>query len=162
MFHIGFGSANRETEIRKIAQTDRTTAIILAAVHFEWMLKRAILKLGASPTTDLRKELENVFKMEKKNGHDGYKEVWHREVGSRVTHASLKAVLGKPSRIQSHALNVRGKVIHGNGTVKNTDADEAIELFLGAGQKLRDFASKHGTDLDTRLKARPTPKAAKE
>jgi hypothetical protein len=40
-------------------------------------------------------------------------------------------------------------------------ADEAIELFLGAGKKLRDFARKFRIDLDTRLKTRPKPKAAK-
>lgn len=161
MFYIGFGSAKREAEIRKIATSDRTTALILAAVHFEWMLKRAILKMGASPTKDLRKQLERVFRMEKKNGHYGYNEVWHREVGSRVKNASLRTVLGKLSRIQGHALDVRGKVIHGNGTVSNADADEAIELFLGAGGKLRDFASQRGIDLDTRLKTRPAPKVAK-
>lgn len=58
MFHIGFGSANREDEIQIIATADRTTGVILAAVHFEWMLKRSILKLGTSPTKDLRQELE--------------------------------------------------------------------------------------------------------
>lgn len=161
MFHVGFGSAQREAEIRKIATSDRTTALILAAVHFEWMLKRAILKLGESPTKDLRQQLEDVFRMQSKNGKDGYKEVWEREVGRRFKNAALGTVLGKLSRIQIHALDVRGKVIHGNGTVKKPDADEAIELFLEAGERLRDFASKHRVDLDARLKARPRPKAAK-
>jgi hypothetical protein len=161
MFHVGFGSANREAEIRKIAATDRTTALILAAVHFEWMLKRAILKLGESPTKDLREQLEDVFRMQKKNGQDGYKEVWEREVANRFKNAALGTLLGKLNRIQSHALDVRGKVIHGNGTVKNADADEAIELFLGTGEKLRDFATKRGIDLDTRLKTRPSPKVPK-
>lgn len=161
MFHVGFGSAQREAEIRKIAVTDRTTALILAAVHFEWMLKRAILKLGASPTKDLREQLEDVFRIQKKSGRDGYKEVWAREVRNRFKNAALGTVLGKLSRIQSHALDVRGKVIHGNGTVKKSDADEAIDLFLGAGEKLRDFASQRGVDLDARLKARPRPKVKK-
>jgi hypothetical protein len=161
MFHIGFGSAQREAEIRKIATTDKTTAVILAAVHFEWMLKRAILKIGVSPTTELRKQLEDVFRLEKKNNQDGYNEVWHREIGSRVKKASLDSVIGQLKHLQNHALNVRGKVIHGNGTVKNEDADKAIELFLGAGEKLRNFASKHRIDLDARLKARPRPKTAK-
>ena len=161
MFHVGFGSANREAEIRKIAIADRTTAVILAAVHFEWMLKRAILKMGISPTKHLREQLEHVYRMEKKNNKDGYKEVWHREVGSRVKDASLRRVIGNLSRVQSHALDVRGKLIHGNGTVKHEDAEEAIELFLRVGENLREFASKHGVDIDARLKTRPSPKVAK-
>lgn len=158
MFHVGFGSANREAEIRKIAGSDRTTALILAAVHFEWMLKRSLLKLGVSPTKDLRKQLEYVFRVERKDGRDGYKEVWDREVAKRFKNAALGTVLGRLNRIQTHALDVRGKVIHGNGTVSNPSADEAIELFLGTGPKLRDFATKHDVDLDARLKARPTLK----
>lgn len=154
MFHVGFGSANREAKIREIAATDRTTALILAAVHFEWMLKRAILKLGQSPTKDLREQLEGVFRMRKTNGRDGYKEVWEREVASRFKNSALGTVLGRLNQIQSKALDVRGKVIHGNGTVSNASADEAIELFLSAGDKLRNFASKHDVDLDARLKSR--------
>jgi hypothetical protein len=161
MFHVGFGSEKREAEIRNIAAKDPTTAVILAAVHFEWMLKRAILKMGDSPTSNLRKELEGVFRMEKRNSHDGYTEVWEREVGKRFKNAALGTVLGKLNRIQSHALDVRGKVIHGNGTVSKKVAGEAIELFLSAGNKLRKCARKHDIDLDTRLKTRPKLKAAK-
>ncbi|MFN3347371.1 hypothetical protein [Pseudorhodoplanes sp.] len=160
MFHVGFGSAKREAEIRKFAAADRTTALILAAVHFEWMLKRAILKLGASPTKSLRNQLEDVFRMQKHNGRDGYKEVWDREVGKRFKNGALGTVLGKLNQIQSHALDVRGKIIHGNGTVSKSDSDQAIELFLGAGVKLREFAAKHGIDLDARLKTRTKPKVA--
>jgi hypothetical protein len=161
MFHVGFGSENREDKIRKIATSDRTTAVILAAVHFEWMLKRSVLKLGITPTKDLREQLEYVFRMEAKDGRDGYKEIWGREVASHIKNAALGIVLGRLNRIQSHALDVRGKVIHGNGTVKNASADEAIELLLGAGSKLRNFAQKQGIDLDARLKARLTPKVTK-
>ena len=159
MFSIGFGSEKREAAIRKLADSDRTTAVILAAVHFEWMLKRSILKLGVSPTKDLRSELEGVFRIDKKLGKDGYKEIWEREVGKRFKNSSLGSVLGKLTRIQNDALDVRGKVIHGNGTVGKKSADEAIELFLGAGEKLRDFAKKKGEDLDSRLNSRKRPRS---
>jgi hypothetical protein len=161
MFHVGFGTKNREAEIRKIAQSDRTTALILAAVHFEWMLKRTILKMGTSPTKDLRSQLEDVFRISKRHGKDGYKEIWDREVGKRFKNSSLGTVLGKLTKIQNHALDVRGKVIHGNGTVSNASAGEAIDLFLEAGAKLRDFALARGGSLDTRLRARIKPRSAK-
>lgn len=153
MFDVGFGSAKREAEIRSIAAADDTTAVVLAAVHFEWMLKRAILKLGNSPTKILRTQLEGVFKMQ------GYKEIWDHEVGERFNNASLGTVLGRLTQIQNHALGVRGRVIHGNGTVRRVDAHAAIDLFLDAGEKLRGFAQRNGEDLDARLRTRIKPRA---
>ena len=159
MFHVGFGTHKREKEIRKIAAKDEITAVILAAVHFEWMLKRAILKLGTSPTKSLRKQLEDVYRINKYKTQDGYKEIWGREIGTRFNNASLGKVIGKLTQIQNHALDVRGKIIHGNGTVSKAHADQAIDLFLDAGVKLQQFARKNGEDLDTRLNARINPRS---
>lgn len=158
MFSVGFGIKNREKRIREMAKSDRCTAVILAAVHFEWMLKRALLKLGTSPTSELRQVLESVYSMAGKNGQQGYSDVWASEIGSKFKHAALGTVIGKLQRIQAQALNVRGKVIHGNGTVSKKDADEAIELFLGAGEKLRNFAANNGCNLDSKLRTRRKPR----
>jgi hypothetical protein len=154
MFHVGYGIANRELAIRKIAQKDHVTALILAAVHFEWMIKRTIIKLGRSPTSSLRKKLEGVYKIESKNGSVGYKEVWNEEVAKRFHNASLGIVLGRLQAIQDNALKLRGQVVHGNGVVSNNKAQQAIDLFLDAGQKLNTFASSHGENLDARLRSR--------
>ena len=61
IFSVGYGSKKREEKILQYLEEDCIVAIILAAVHFEWMLKRTILKLSKSPTKKLRKTLENVF-----------------------------------------------------------------------------------------------------
>jgi hypothetical protein len=158
MFHVGYGTKKRELRIRKIAEEDKSTGVILAAVHFEWMLKRAILKMGVTPTKSLRKQLEGVYRIKKFGNRDGYKEIWSREVAPRFKKAALGTVLGKLEKIQNHAVRVRGKIIHGNGTVSDAQADEAIDLFLRAGSKLRDFAERQGIDLDTRLKSRIKPR----
>ncbi len=42
MFSVGYGIQNRVNKMREISKDDPTTATILAAVHFEWMIKRAI------------------------------------------------------------------------------------------------------------------------
>lgn len=154
MFGINFGSANRENKIREIASIDKTTAIILAAVHFEWMLKRAILKLSVSPTKNLRLQLENIYRLRRRNDQEGYTEIWNREVGTRFKNSSLGTILGKLTQIQNQAFRVRGKVIHGNGTVSSADADQAIELFLNSATKLREFGISKNFDLDSRLQAR--------
>lgn len=155
MFAVGFGSEKREKAIRRIAARDKTTAVILAAVHFEWMLKRAILALGSSPTAVLREQLEDVYGLETKPGRLGFKDVWHQEVARRFKNAALGTVLGKLTQIKQNALKIRGRVIHGNGTVRSIEADKAVELFLEAGSKLRDFAAKHSIDIDAKLKVRP-------
>lgn len=154
MFAIGYGSEQREKDIRTMEQSDHTTALILAAVHFEWMLKRTILKLGSSPTKDLRRRLEGVYRVRPEAGTDSFKAVWREEVEGRYRNAALGKVLGRLQKIQDDALDVRGAVIHGNGTVSRDKAHEAIELFLNAGERLRDFAGEKGEDLDSRLKPR--------
>ncbi|MFC1791794.1 hypothetical protein ACFL0I_04945, partial [Gemmatimonadota bacterium] len=121
---------------------------ILAAVHFEWMVKRAILKLAETPTKALREELEGAYTLQ------DYKKIWEREVEPRFGNAALGTVLGRLTKIRDEALKVRGRIVHGNGTVRQIDAEEAIDLFLEAGMKLREFATKHGEDLDTVLKRR--------
>lgn len=49
---------------------------------------------------------------------------------------------------------VRGRVVHGNGTVSDEKAHEEFELFLTSGKKLREFTLKNGDDLDSCLKTR--------
>jgi len=160
MFNVGFGSENRENRIRKIAKEDLTVGVILAAVHFEWMMKRAILALGTSPTPQLREELKDVSRRVSQKRKDGYQQtgfdtIWKREVDARINKRSaLGTVLGKLTDIRDKAIKTRGHIIHGNGTVKKASAEEAIDLYLNAGAKLRLFANKHGVDLDSRLKAR--------
>lgn len=157
LFTIGFGSERREARIREIVNEDATTAVILAAVHFEWMLKRAILKLGISPTTQLRTLLEDVYRLDARPGTTkkaNYKDVWAREVGTRFPNGSLGVVIGNLHRLQARSMKVRGRIIHGNGVVSHADAVDAVEQFLSAGEKLRLFAIRHGESLDERLRAR--------
>jgi len=122
MFSIGYGISNRDKKIRSIARTDPNHALILAAVHFEWIIKRSILKLGCSPTAGLRNELEGIYKLGTPGNKKDYRSVWKREVASRFRNSQLGTVLGNLHTLESKTLNVRGKVIHGNGTVPNDTA----------------------------------------
>lgn len=154
MFSVGFGSQNRENEIRRIAEEDPTTAVILGSVHFEWMVKRAILKLGMSPTKALREQLEDVYKINAMSGHRDYRRIWRREVEPRFKNAALGTVLGRLTKIQNVALHLRGRIVHGNGTASRKNAKDAIDLFLEAGEQLRAYATEHGEDLDSALRRR--------
>lgn len=160
MFTIGYGSENRENTIASLANEDHTTAVILAAVHFEWMIKRTILTLGNSPTKDLRKELENIYKIKTKSGKNDYRSIWDREVAKNSKASGLGTVLGNLHVLQEKTLKVRGKVVHGNGTVAKKDGQAAVEEFLKASKRLRDFACHHGVNIDERLKSRRLSKSS--
>jgi|GEM_PF-4225217 len=155
MFTVGYGVEKREQKIQSLMTDDPVTAVVLAAVHFEWMLKRTILVLGITPTRKLRAQLELVYRLDDKSfsrNSPTYKSVWNVEImnGSR-RNASLGRVLGNLHQLQGHAMKVRGKIIHGNGAVSRSDAMRAVDLFLGSGRKLSLFARSHGKSLDSKL-----------
>ena len=147
LFTVGYGSKNRENKIRDIAKEDHIHAVILAAVHCEWMVKRTILKLGNTPTAELRRQLKGVF------GDKQYMKSWKQEIEDKYTNSDFETVLGNPAEIKQ-AFNVRGEIVHGNGTVSRKEAENAIDLFISIGEKLRDFAANNNIDLDSRLKGR--------
>lgn len=160
MFAIEYTWERREMEIQKMLTTDRSVAVILAAVHFEWMIKRGILKLSHSPTRQLRQKLEDVYTLTSKK-QTSYKDIWDAEVGCHYRNAALGNVLGSMTSIQNTALKVRGRIIHGNGTPSKDEAEKAVDLYLSTARKIALFAAKHGKDLNTRLNPRRSPRSTK-
>lgn len=158
MFAISFGSENRQEKILKMLENDPATSVILSAVHFEWMIKRAILKLGISPTKALGLRLEGIYHIKDAPGRIGYKTIWGDEVAKGRERAKLGIVIGPLERIQNKASKVRGRLVHGNGTVSQTDAEEAVNLFLNASEKIRAFVLNNGEDIDARLAQRRKPR----
>lgn len=158
MFFVRFGSAKRESAIRALSEDDPSVGVILAATHFEWMMKRAILKLGVSPTRTLRDRLERLSSLHAPNKSDDLERAWKDEVAQYRKKASLGTVLGQLTSIRNEAIPVRGRLVHGNGTPSSAEASRALELFLSAGPKLRGFAVSCGEDLDTDLKRRLKPR----
>lgn len=155
MFTVRYGVEKREHKILSFMADDPVTAVILAAVHFEWMLKRTILVLGITPTRKLRAQLELVYRLDDKSSNRNvptYKSVWNVEImnGSR-RNASLGRVLGNLHHLQGHAMKVRGRIIHGNGVVNRSDAMRAVQMFIESGRKLSLFVKSHGKSLDSKL-----------
>ena len=144
LFTVKYGSERREKHIRDREQEDITIAVICAAVHFEWTIKRFILKLGKSSTKAIRSRLEGIY------GKEQYEKIWKDEVLAK--YSSLYTIIDKKQL--KGAFDVRGRIVHGNGLGNPKKAHEAVESFLSASGKLRNFAEKHGENLDTRLKTR--------
>jgi len=157
LFSVGYGHFNRENYIYDIAKSDPSIALILAAVTFEWTFKRFIMKLGKSKTDDLRKILEKTYSLK------SLKEVWHKEIGSQYKKASIKDVLLdffnviEPSKNpkKPNACDVRGEVIHGNGSISSDRANKATREYLFAARFLYLYAETiHRRNLDKRLISR--------
>ena len=126
IFSVGYGSKKREEKILQYLEEDYIVAIILAAIHFEWMLKRTILKLSKSPTKKLRKTLEHVFQIESTNNQKTLQKVWINEVANEYKNASLGKVLPNLTSIKDKAKVIRGFLVHGNGLTKKSDTTSAI------------------------------------
>lgn len=62
MFFVNDTQEHRHKFIRSFLKKDTAPiAVLLAAIDFEWTVKRAILAFGTSPTKDLRACFKNVY-----------------------------------------------------------------------------------------------------
>jgi len=76
MFEVQYGSEKREQRIRGFLEQEPPAAVILAAVHFEWTLRRAIIGLGENPNVAIREGLKGC------HGLDSVQGGLERRVGS--------------------------------------------------------------------------------
>lgn len=162
MFSEIFGSENREDKILKMIKQEPTAAVILAAVHFEWTIKRVILKLGISPTKELRNKLEDVYSFEDRgNKRAEYKSIWEAEISKRFNNSALGTIVGSIGKLKSEGIHVRNNIVHGNGTIPKVKAQKAVKRFFLVTKKFRDFAEIHGENLDASLNPKRKPRKIK-
>lgn len=163
LFTVSYGSKSREDYIIRFLESDPTIAVILASVHFEWMLKRTIMKLGHSPTKALKEKLDSAYKFDTKGQCEDLKMIWIDEISNRISStkrqkSSFEKVIGNSSPTLGGvkigvktARDIRSKIIHGNGSVSKKDATKAVHDFIYSSNNLRQFVIKCGEDLDSRL-----------
>jgi hypothetical protein len=153
LFAVSFGSENREKEILNFLEFDPTVALILASVHFEWTIKRAILILSKSPSKSLRKKIESTYLISSNNNQNGLDEIWHQEIGIPIRNASFKKIIGNLSEIlgEGGAKSLRGKIIHGNGTISKVKATESVQAYFQACSNIRKLSKREGKNLDQKL-----------
>jgi hypothetical protein len=160
LFSVKYGSENREKFIEDYLEKEFTISLILAAVHFEWTLKRTILVLGKKFTEPLGKELQKVYKFT--GAIDSLEEIWKREIG-HIHKSSFGKVIGLKSvyvkdksckKISNHAKDIRSEVIHGNRPPSKIRVTKAVSQYIQASRNLRNFVILNGKDLDKRLTPR--------
>jgi len=164
LFSIGYGSEKREALIKDYIDKEFSIALILAAVNFEWTLKRTILILGETNTIKLRKELEEKYRL---TGEGSLEEVWDREIGTRIAKGSFNKIIGNKSvysidkasnTLSRHAKDIRGELIHGNSPPSKKRSEKAVSDYIDACEKLRLFLKKNGKNIDAKLVSRKQKK----
>lgn len=156
MFLVSDSQQSRHDLIKSFLKDDSATiAVILAAIDFEWTIRRAILALGCSPT----KHIRLVVLGKQKGGPDAYKKAWNDEpfkfLGKRIDEAIphwsrlTDPVLG--------ALRLRNQIVHGvRGSVSVQLATDKVRDFLKASRCLEKLAQENNTSLYRKIVRRKT------
>jgi hypothetical protein len=154
MFLVADTQEVRHQKIRSFLPKEPAIAILLAAVDFEWTVRRAILALGTSPNSVIRKE---TFKH--CHGEGAYKDAWKQEVQSRLG-KGLPQVVPNWDFIRDKAFPLRHKVVHGLRGMPNPETTkDRVEAFLVASKAIADYAQVNGTSLfGKRLPVRQKPR----
>lgn len=151
MFLISDDQAGRHEVIRSfLTEAQAPIAVILAAVDFEWTVRRAVLSMGTNPTQYIRRNVMN-----RNSSLDHYKQSWKSEVFPHLQ-KTLPDVISNWSRVQQ-AFRQRGRLVHGVvGTVKLDVAETSVTDILLASLQLEQYATKNGGTLYRRIIRRKT------
>lgn len=157
MFFVSDNQELRHNRIRAFLTDDSATvAVILAAIDFEWSVRRAILALGTSPTKHIREVTFARFH----GGYSDYCDAWKDEVRCWLGQ-SLAQVIPHWSRLvnkKDGAVRLRGKIVHGSQVPVSADFAKArVDDWLVASALLEGLANKHNTSLYKRI-VRITPR----
>jgi hypothetical protein len=168
MFLVTASFEAKQERIRQFLMSgEHAVAVLLAAAVWERTVRRAILALGFTPTRELAhrlgrprpKNLKRPAENQKRygSGLNGYADAWRDEL-ARLGAPPLKDVVG-PMDTLCKALQLRHGLIHGDkGTTGKGYASAQIERILSATKAVNDFASRHGANLEKRLRPRLKPR----
>ena len=140
MFFVTDTLETRQSKIRSFVKTEPAIAVLLAAMDFEWTVRRAILALGVSPT----KAIHAQFGATNSGGLSGLNEHWKLEVTPRLR-IGLPAVVPDWNQLKTKAFVLRHKLIHGvQGNTGINFAGRVVEQILAASSAVAKFAEANG------------------
>jgi hypothetical protein len=146
MFLVQDASATREARIQQLSVEDPSLSALLAVIHVEWTLRRAIIALGTSPNVEVREKLEGCHGLKK------YKELWKAEVFPN-TQQGLPDVVKNWEDLQ-RSFRLRHRLVHGVSGCDRAFAIDRVNWALIAAANIREFCCQHHVDLDARLRVR--------
>ncbi len=153
-FLVGDSQSERHAKISGFLNGgEPVIAILLAAVDFEWTVRRGILALGNSPNADIR-----LGVLARCTGLDKYREAWAKEVKKRFG-KGLPEVISNWDDFKS-AFDLRHQLVHGiAGTTGVQYAEQRMLTILQASREIAEFGYLQQIDLFSRLPVRKRKKA---
>lgn len=148
---------HRHKKIRSFLPSEPVIAILLAAVDFEWTVRRAVIALGSSSNRTIRDTV-----LYRCSGPKEYKEAWKKEVKPRFQ-KGLAEIVPNWEFVKDEAFLLRHQVVHGlKGLPSSKITSERVEAFLAGSVAISDFAKVHevelfGKRLPVRRKSHPIP-----
>ncbi len=155
MFLVRDSSLVREERLKQFLAEDPSLAALLAVIHFEWTIRRAIIALGKSPNVTVRTKLKSC------SGLDKYKDVWRDEVVQNEQRAvkSLAHHVVKNWEGLTRAFRLRHRLVHGATSCGTEYASDRVDWAIAATNDIRTICIDNGIDLDGRLPIRRCTKS---
>jgi len=149
MFYVNESREARHERLRSFQGKEIGIGVILAAVDFEWTVRRCIIACGQSPTKVLRTEL-----LPTAHGTKEYRHLWNREVFPACG-ARLEDFVPDWEFVRKSAFPLRHRFIHGViGSTEGEYARVRRDFLLAASAAICDYAQANGIDLYARLRVR--------
>lgn len=146
MFLVQDSSLSREERIKQFLAEAPSLSALLAVIHFEWTVRRAIIALGTSPNVVVRTKLKSC------HGLDKYKDVWKDEVFTKVQ-LRLPEVVKNWDGL-AKAFRLRHRLVHGATSCGTQYAKERVHWAIDATNDVRTVCIVKGINLDERLPIR--------
>ncbi|MGC1305797.1 MAG: hypothetical protein WA885_01110 [Phormidesmis sp.] len=149
MFLVQDSSSSREERIKHFLAEDASLSALLAVIHFEWTVRRAIIALGTSPNVVVR------AKLAKCHGLDKYKDVWKDEIflNDQREIERLSEVVKNWEGL-GRAFRLRHRLVHGVTSCGTDYARERVYWALDATYDVRTVCAGNDINLDARLPVR--------
>lgn len=154
MFLVSDNVIERKKRIEEFLAIEPTAAVLLAAAHFEWCVRRTIIALGCSPNVTIRKRLERAY------GLDALKDIWRDELCVRLPRVKTsKAIKNLPNEVKNwsdfrKAFELRHRLIHGVSSCGASYAETRAKRILQAAEDVIAVCTRQGWDINSRIPIR--------
>ena len=151
MFLVSDTPSGRAAKLKRVAALDSNVAVIVAAAHLEWTIRRAIIVLSPLPNHELRPHLA------KARGLMDLKRVWANDIARGTGHPRLPVLIADWQFVNEKAWALRNRMIHGGAGAGERVALLQFHRLLEAAEVIRRYVESQGANLYRRLPVRRKP-----
>ncbi len=145
MFLAGEEPHFREQRIREYLRREPSVGLLVAAVHFEWTVCRAVMFLSPTPNRELRNLMSRVY------GLDKYEQLWRNQVAAFVDdRLGLPKIVGNWQQVRD-AFQMRNRLVHGRDRATQNMAKPKVDALIRAAASIQLYCSRRGINFQDRI-----------